>query len=197
LNVNNSYSLPDLDILSDQQDVFNSRFSLVSTFSNELLIFPLPPTLNCNGTVTAVRHCYNSLGIELGSEKLVFTLLTLEQNNGQNFTIRNMINVTSTPTADICIMADMFNLQHYCCDNLQLDTADMFDLPTSNFAFGILQSGSGDLLTYFGTNSFQYAVEHYRPGSVDITVGSTISVGSLRTDRLLTLSKFIISKLGA
>jgi hypothetical protein len=195
LDSNNSYSLPDLEILNDQQNVFNNRHSIVPTFRDELLVFPLPSTLNCGGTVSAVRYCYSSFDFELGSEKLIFTLLTLEQN-GQNFIIRNVINATSTPTVDICTEQDMDFEQRYCCDTLQLDAANKFNLPTPNFAFGIIgradQLGLGDLFTF--DNNSPYEVEHYRPSSADVAVGNTISVGSLSTDRQLTLSKFIISK---
>jgi hypothetical protein len=145
--------------------------------------------------VSAVEYHYNSYGFDLWNEKLIFTLLTLEQN-GRNFTIRNVINVTSTPTADICNALDV-NLEHVCRDTLQLDAVNNFDLPTPNFAFGIIarsgEFGLGDLLTY--DIDSPYAVEHYRPSTVEnTTVGTTISVESLSRERQLRLFKFIISK---
>jgi hypothetical protein len=198
LDSNNHYSLPDLEILDDHQDVADNRNFLLSTLRNELNIFPLPPTLNCSGTVTEVRFCYRSN--QLGSEVLVFTLLTLEQI-GQNFSIRNVINVRSTPTVDICTGSRILVLLvQYCCDTLQLDTTNQFNLPTPNFAFGIIaRSGTrgfgGGLLTFDASFS-QYAVqvEHYRPSSVDVAVGNTISVGNLTTGRRLRLFKFLLSK---
>jgi hypothetical protein len=194
LDSNNHYSLPDLEILDDDQDVADIRLRLLPTSRNQLNIFPLP-TLNCNGTVSAVRYCYS--GGRLGREKLVFTLLTLEQS-GQNFTIRNIIDVSNTPTVDICTEGRVAILSfQYCCDTFQLDTTSRFNLPAPNFAFGtIARSGTGgfgNLLT-FGTSFSQYTVEHYRPSSMDVTVGNTISVGNLETDRRLRLFKFIMSK---
>jgi hypothetical protein len=184
----NSYSLPDLDLANAS--------SISLTPLNEVTIFPLPPTLNCSGTVSAVSYCYFREAESNFNEELIFTLLTLEQKGQNNFVVTNEINIHSTTTADICTTF----LGRTCCDTSQLNAANQFNLPTSNFAFGIISRSEwsvslGNLQT-FGTSLSQYAVEHYSLSSVNVNVamGSTITVGDLRTDTRLRRLKFFISK---
>jgi hypothetical protein len=192
LDSNNSYSLPGLEIFDDQDVADSTRSETLGIIlRNEVNIFPLPPTLNCGGTVSAVRYCYVS--DQLGSEELVFTLLTLE-HSGQNFTIRNVINVTSTPTEDICT-AEQSGTYQFCCDTSQLAAENQFHLPAPNFAFATIPRSEGMFDGNLIVFRSQYVVEHYSKSKnlVDATVGNTISVEN-RRDAPLRLLKFLISK---
>ena len=99
----------------------------------------IPSTLNCSGTVTAVEYCYRAGDSQLGTEQLVFTLLTLQQS-GTTFTIIDVIPISSTPTSDICTSGVMD--AQYCYDTLSLDMMNSFLLPTDNFSFGVVTSTS-------------------------------------------------------
>ena len=166
---------------------------LLPSLSNVVYIYPVPSTLNCSGTVSAVQYCYSVSSGALGTEREVFTLLTLQQN-GLNFVVSSVITVRSTPTGQICTRG-FLGIQ-YCCDIMALNPMDQFDLPAVNFAFGIIPEDS--LLT-FNTASFpQFVAEHYRQQETTVAVGDTITFsGNTLTDRAFRLVQFFISKLNS
>ena len=193
---NNRYILPDLGI-RDEDDVGDNRFNLFPSNTDVVYIFPLPSTLNCSGTVSAMQYCYGTSVNNLGTEQLIFTLLTLEQND-LIFIINNTVVVRSTPSRDICTRREVVINFEYCCDTLSLEIADLFFLPVSNFAFGVIPVS---ILAYNPTFSVNdpFLVEHYRfPTSVIGTpaVGNmfTLDGANLVTDRSLRLLQFFISK---
>ena len=180
--------------MEDDGRVQANQLTLRVSSSSNIYVYPIPSTLNCNGTVTALRYCYNANIFQLGTEQLVFTLLTLEES-GPSFTISDVISVRSTPTLQICT-GILFIIT--CCDLWTLDVVKQFPLPTMDFAFGVAASDSVTLLSF---SSFsQYRVEQYIQGTEtlgSLAVGSTITVNSdsMTTSSTLRLFQFVISKL--
>ena len=115
-------------------------------------IYPIPPTLNCNGIVTAIEFCYAVQDSQLNTDVIIFTFLTLQQN-GLNFTVTDMLNVPSTPTSEMCTRVPIGPVTlNYCCDTLSLDLTSLaqFPLPMEQFAFGIVPTFQ---LLRYNTNS--------------------------------------------
>ena len=171
-------------------------------------VFPLPSTLNCSGTVSAVEYCYGSLiflsisyNIRYRTRYLAFTLLILEQD-GLNFTITDLIDIHSTPTELICTDRTFSStlVYRYCCDRFVLDNMNQFHLPASKFAFGIVR-GSSSLIFHlrYPTSFSSFQVEQY---SFSMTALGTPAVGRTftltdadrRTDMTLRFLEFVISK---
>lgn len=186
---NNHYLLPELTEGGDDLVEFvtsNALSGVVPSLAGAY-IYPLPSTLNCNGRVSAVRYCY--FDSEFGTEKLIFTLLTLRQN-GQNFMITDAIDIHSECTG------------YYCCNISRLNIMDQFRLPAPNFAFAIVPSSVDVLLIGYNGDIYpQYLVQHYRGqlqvAPIPLEIGSTISVGNITSDEALRVFQFIISKFNA
>lgn len=188
--VRNGYFLPGLPYVDDPDGfVANNSIDFLPSATALLYIYPLPSSLNCSGTVSAVRYCYFDDN-ELGTERPIFTLLTLEQN-GVFFNITYLTRVFSTPTAQICTGTSG---SQYCCDSYTLRIMDQFHLPASNFAFGIIPASSVLLLGFNQVVNPEYVVEHYRETPSTFETGATIEVGSSVTDRALRLFQFFIGK---
>ena len=102
-------------------------------------VYPIPPTLNCNGIVTAIEFCYAVQDSQLNTDVIIFTFLTLQQN-GLNFTVTDIFVVASTPTSEMCTPVPGPQTLNYCCDTLSLDLTSLaqFPLPMEQFAFGIV-----------------------------------------------------------
>ena len=196
---NNRYTLPDLGITSDR-DVENiGETNLLDFNGNNIFIFPLPLTLNCGGSVSAVQYCYEVRGTEFGMQRLFFTLLLLEQN-GLNFTVIDTIPVIGTPTSQTCTPhhAASSISDQYCCDILHLEVEDRFYLPAPNSAFGTRH----DFLYSYDPSKPENGhrlVQQYRLDAADLpilAIGETfsldknigLSIGGLR------LLQFFISK---
>ena len=190
----NQYVLPDLGgLLQDHGRVRDVRTSLLPSLF-DLYIYSIPQSLNCSGIVSALRYCYREN--QLGTEQLIFTLLTLNQS-GLSFTINDMISVRSTPTEQIC--SGTLILGEYCCDTFTLGRR--FPLPTTDLAFGVITSNSDSTLLTFGSRHYpQYLAEQYIQGTgslSSLTVGNTFTVNSnsRMTRYTLRLLQFVISKL--
>lgn len=154
---NNHYSLPAVrDTLPGHEFVADNFFTFLLSDPLLAYIYPLPSSLNCKGTVSAVRYCYYyNFNDEVGNELPVFTLLTLKRiESSLNFTITDAIGVFSTPSFQICT-------RRYCCDSSRLIPTDRFGLPAPNFAFGIVPSFQVLLLGYDEDVYPEYLVEHY------------------------------------
>ena len=194
---NNRYRLPNLGDGNDGT-IASIALRLFPSESGTSYIFPIPSTLNCSGTVTAVEYCYRTGNNLLGTQQLVFTLLTLQQS-GFDFTITDVIPISSTPTSDICTRP-FLSLSQYCCDILSLDMLDSFLLPAENFAFGVVTTSSSvDLLTYNGDNYPQFLVDHFRYTQADFSapvIGDSITLteSNRESDRALRVLQFFISK---
>ena len=193
--IGDRYRLPDL---GDGDDGTVAFIALGLQLSSEgtTHIYPVPSTLNCSGTVTAVEYCYRIRDSQLGTEQLVFTLLTLQQS-GLEFTITDVIPISSTPMSDICTES-IFSIQ-YCCDILSLGMMDSFLLPAENFAFGVQISSSVNLLGYRGNVFPQFVVEQFRYSQANFgapVIGGRITLtdNDRESDRTLRLLQFFISK---
>ena len=193
--IGDHYRLPDLGD-RDDEDVAEFIFALELSQIGVSYIYPIPSTLNCSGTVAAIGYCYRAGDSQLGTEQLVFTLLTLQQDTF-DFMITDVIEIRSTPTSDNCTQISM---SQYCCDILSLDMMDSFLLPAENFAFGVVTSTSVHLLEFNGQLVSEYIVEHFeyvQTGFGTPVIGNTIALTMSNevSDRTLRLLTFYISKL--
>lgn len=190
--VDNRYTLPDVPYTPDDPDGFfaNIADDLVLFYANDTLhIYPLPSSLNCNGTVTGLGYCYLSNPTPLGISLPIFQFYILQESPSV-FTITSRTMVHTTPSADNCTATSEGQI---CCASFALSEMSQFSLPVPNFAFGILPvvSPSASLLAFNRSLSPQYSVQHYRelPPSIP-----TIKFGLLVDDRALPLFQFFISK---
>ena len=199
--IDGRYRLPDLGYGNDE-DVARIARDLTFIESGISYVYPIPSTLNCSGTVTAVEYCYRTpLGSQLGIRQLVFTLLTL-QRNGLDFTITDVIPIRSTPTSDICTqtlttLLSNFIPQYTCCDTISLNMMNRFLLPAESFSFGVI---SVNLLTHRVGIYPQFLVDHFRYSRADFSapvIGGSITLteSSRGSDRTLSLLQFFISML--
>ena len=191
------FALPALEIT--HQEIAQNTNLFVPSNPDVVYVFPVP-SINCEGTVSAVRHCYGTEVDRIGVPQFAFQLLTLEQND-LNFNITGIITVISTPRNEICTMRPPSRL--FCCDTFSLSEVDQFSLPTANliFAFGIVRTASTvDLLAYSeqSDRSTEFLVEHFRPAVADfppLNVGNIYtSEGSPQNDLPLRLLQFLIGK---
>lgn len=174
----NLYSLPDLPVM-DHQAIVNepTRFSISKDSS--LVIYPVPPVLNCNGTISALDFCYRERNVSsFNTEAHVFTLLILNKDSS-SFTVTNRIAVRSTASNNSCAIHQFSQVEvQYCCDRFSLDTQDWFDLPGPNFAFGIITETTRALVVYETrsfTNLIAQAFQHDIEGDI-LAVGNTITL---------------------
>ena len=186
----NQYLAPDLGI-TNSEDVAAIRERLVESDTTVTYIFPIPPTLNCSGRVSAVQYCY--IDANLGTTRSIFTLLSLEQDNFK-FTLTNFTFVLSTPSVEKCTQVQIgsFTFAQYCCDTLLLDGPI---LPNQNFAFGI--TSFRHLLTYTNAANEPFLVEHFRfiTGRLPLSIGSSVILNEndRHSDRAVRLLQFVIS----
>ena len=191
------FALPALDITRQEIAQISNTNLFVSSNPDVVYVFPVP-SVNCEGTVSAVRHCYRTEEDQIGVPQFAFQLLTLEQND-LNFNITGIITVESTPRDEVCTMRPSTSL-FFCCDTFSLSEVSQFSLPTANFAFGIVRTASTvDLLAYNTQSDRSTEVEHFRPAVAEfppLEIGSIYtSEGSAQSDGVaLRLLQFIIGK---
>ena len=145
-----------------------------------------------------MKYCYRTEASLLGTGQLVFTLLTLQQS-GFDFTITDMIPISSTPMPDICTQRSILFVEifHFCCDILSLNMMDRFLLPAENFAFGVIPV---NLLTHHVGAYSQFLVDHFRFTQAEFSgpvLGDsfTLTESNRGSDRTLGLLQFFISML--
>lgn len=188
----------------DDVDVANVTGERYGSYAdNHVVVMPIPLTLNCSGTVTAMEFCYFRIVrdsvIQYGTEYQFITLLILVQNSSLTYTIRNRIDIYSTPTPEICTDRQFEGVQddyRYCCDSMVLNITDRFSLPALNFAFGIISPSELLQLGYLLLHNPEYRVEQYSndPVSGIPVVNNTFTLTRPRTQQTLRLLKFVISK---
>ena len=189
---NNRYLIPDLGI-RDDGDVADIRGELDRSDTSLTYFFPIPPTLNCSGTVSAVQFCY--LDNIPRFSNIVFTLLTLERND-LDFEVISQTTIRSSPSPGLCT-TPFLSIFTYCCDTVSLGN---FDIPAPNFTFGVVLSSALPLLTYEPENAGnqQFLVEHFRYSSDRFLFipGSVISLTEEDrfTNQTLRLIQFFISE---
>lgn len=182
MNAKTFHTLPDLT---------GAHGFIFPTFQNDVLIYPLPPMLNCSGTVKGVWYQYGVFSSQLRTSHLIFTLLTLKQN-GSSLTVTDVIPIHSTPRNQIC--GPVHTRYNFCSDFMPFGPENQFHLPSANFAFGIISTDIS-LLAFYPLSPIQ--VEHHRLNSLEldsISVHDTISVDNITLDMTLRILKFIISK---
>ena len=133
-----------------------------------------------------MRFFYNPMLVDQSS-RVVFTLLTLEQN-GLSFVITDKINHSEQASANCTTLAG--SSQMICSDTMILDEDSIFSLPVDNFAFGIVSS-SLYAMRFFELPEFR--VEHYRfdhESPFPNGVSNFTLNGSIRNDRALRLVEF-------
>ena len=196
---NNSYTLPDLGDLDSADVAQNGQTTRV----DNSVLFQVPSTLNCSGTVMAVEHCYTGSAnrIRYSISLPVFTLLTLKQKDSLIFQITDIITVHSTPLLEICSdqLRAFFLFNRYCCDRFILDPLHQFQLPSPKFAFAIVSASSVNQIRYNEISFPEWRVEQFSfsmPALATAAVGDTftLSDANRRTDATFRLLKFIISK---
>lgn len=189
--MNNRYFLPNLGLGNHSLSEESSE-SVAQSDINSAIIFPVPPMLNCSGTVSEIEYCYNAIGFPTGL--VVFTLSILEKKNEETFLVTNTVSIQSSNN---CPTTGGFSQFQFCCGTLTLHSSDQFHLPTENFAFGIVTLSSSRTLAAFpSTVSPQYLVEHYTVSVTEVPVmGDTLRVGSTETNKTLRLLQFSMSEL--
>ena len=186
------YSLPDFS---------NIGVSITEPSEDSVLyIYPIPTTLNCSGTVSAVGYSYTVGTNQLDTEQWVFTLLILERS-AQSFTVTDVINIHDTPTNQTCgfVVTGLRPTRGYwLCDALKiLNRTDQFSLPLPNFAFGIISTTDVGLFGFDTLFHSKLLVEHYRVGRAGqpvLRVGDTVTMENMVTDRTLRAFQFYIGK---
>ncbi len=139
-------------------------------------------TLNCSGTVTAVEFCY----FRTSTNKNVFDLLILTPQDS------NIIQVTHSIPSRFRYSSDRCNIIK-CCDTMTLTKQDQFNLPTSNFLIGMVNTNRPNLAA--PTNSYS---RYQTPSSYQLSVrrptANSMLTLSSTTTRPLRLMWFHISK---
>ena len=147
------------------------------TDGGSLHIFSVP-TLNasCYGPVTAIEYCYRySTSAGSGQPTFNWTVLILEDTGG-DFMINSIYFIVSHLRVNSENCSNDGQLRT-CCDRTNIEG---FDLPTSNFAFGVTESAQGNthgatLLGFFDMLQYQVDVLLLPRADVTLSIGSTIS----------------------
>ena len=173
--------------------VYDTRNDLGDSFLDRSYVYSIPSSgLGCTGTATAVEFCYKITKFGINNAPtdgyLVFTLSMLSQN-GSSFTVEDSIPVKSIPSRVKCMG---FRNNYYCCDSVRLHTANQFQLPAKNFAFGIttpLPWWSPNLQRFVT----EYRLEQFQK-EISLSTGITYYFGNAFTDELRAF-RFHLSKL--
>ena len=154
------------------------------------------PTLDdsCYGPVTAIEYCYR-YRTTAGSGQPTFnwTVLILEETPGNDFVTNRILSIASR------LPVNSANCTNTCCDRTNIEE---FDLPTSNFAFGVTESAQGNThgatLLGFSDTLSQYWVDtiQFNKNEETISIGSTIYLRNRpAAERSIRMLWFIIGKL--
>ena len=156
------------------------------------------PTLNpsCYGQVTAIEYCYE-YRTTAGSGQATFnwTVLILEDTARNEFVIDSIYFIISSLSVTSVNCTNDGQLRT-CCDRNNIEE---FDLPMSNFAFGVTESAQGNTLGArllgFADALPQYRVDAQVLNRADVTlsVGSTIGSRS-PVPRGIRVLWFVIGK---
>ena len=113
--------------------------------------------------MVSLQYCYQATNNNIDNNRtiIVFAFLSLTQN-GMNFTVNKQIFIRTTPSKSICTVCSG-SIQQICCDNTTLRTTDQFQLPSSNFSFGVAIRNQNVRPLAITTSStrMEYHVEQY------------------------------------
>ena len=175
--------------------VYDARNDLGDSGQGLSFVYSIPSSgLGCTGTATAVEFCYKITIFGFNNAPpdgyLVFTLSMLSQS-GSSFTVEYSIPVNSRPNIVKCVWSGNYYWNYYCCDSVRLHTANQFQLPADNFAFGITTP-----LSLWNSPTLQfitkYSSEQYQK-EISLSTGMTYYFGNAFTAELRAF-RFHLSK---
>lgn len=188
--------IPNINIDFNHEEVASlrtdGRANLTKPVNSLTYIFTIPPVSaqrNCSGTVIAIDYCYRVGNEDLGLARNIFNFLLLTQDRHQ-FIIDMRRRIRSTPSNSTCSAT----LQ-ICCDREVLNIRRRFQIPPSDFTYGILVRSSQ--LLAFTESATQYNFEQFQ-----VTLGnsgrpnSTFTVTEMDrfTNQSLLLLRFTLGK---
>ena len=139
--------------------------NLTTSLDGITYIFTIPPESplrNCSGTAVSLQYCYQARDRNRGMTRDVFNFLSLVQN-GSQFTVNSRLTIQTTPHNNICTdPRPPESIQQICCDTSSLNASNQFQLPSSDFTFGIVITNNDVRPLAFTTSALEYRVEHYQ-----------------------------------
>ena len=168
------------------------------TTSGVTYIFTIPsesPLRNCSGTVVSLQYCYQARDRDIGITRDVFNFLSLVQN-GLQFTVSSRLTIQTTPQNSICTDPSG-SIQQICCDTSSLNANNQFQLPSSDFTFGVVITNSNVRPLAFATSTLEYRVEQFQAalGADGSTPGNNVTLGAnTRVNDGSLVFRFIIGK---
>ena len=110
-----------------------------------IFVFTTPPEPTCSGTVMAFEFCYMTAAGQIGrTDKNVFRFVSLSRDGLQFTVVTDFdpvdVTIRTSPREDICsvLVEDGDNSQHICCDTSTLPADEQFQIPSSNYTFGVV-----------------------------------------------------------
>ena len=139
------------------------KANLTAARNGTTYIFPIPsesPLRNCNGTVVSLQYCYQARNRDIGMNQSVFNILSLVKN-GLDFSVSNKIQITTSPRNRICTQRNQ--QQIICCDNTSLQPTDRFEIPPTNYSFGVVVGNRRSFRPLaFVSSAMEYRAEQYQ-----------------------------------
>ena len=169
-----------------------------------IFVFTTPPEATCNGTVLALEFCYLAFDGEIDRRRDFFNFASLTRN-GLQFTVIDFdpFEINTNAEAAICsfLVDDGDDRQYICCETQTLPADEQFQIPSSDYAFGVVVLGDTDeslLLTFSGAvnTHFQFPyfqgipIDNNNPDKMDETF--TFRARDLQNEGSLLLLRLII-----
>ena len=172
------------------------NFSSLQEDRGTILIFTTPPESTCSGTVLAFEFCYQADGNEIGrTDREVFRFVSLSRD-GLQFTVIDFdyVRIRTNPQSAICSIQDEEDRQYICCDTQTLPADEQFQIPSSEYTFGVVvRSRSSRLLdAEFRFPHFQARPINNNNGPDAIGDSFTLTAGDLQNEGSLLLLRLII-----
>ena len=187
-------------------DLYFDDFSLaqqenlttLSVQRGTMLIFTTPPESTCNGTVLAFEFCYLALNDEIGKiDRDVFRFVSLSRN-GLQFTITDFdsIRIRTSPRDAICSLLVPFDGRYICCDTYTLPDDEQFQIPSSNYTFGVVIRTLNKRMPFVLDAEFRFPHFQARPidnnnGPEFIGISFTLTEDDLQSESSLLLLRLI------
>ena len=163
-----------------------------------IFVFTTPPEPTCSGTVMAFEFCYMTAGGQIGTtNRNVFRFVSLSRV-GLQFTVVTDVDpvdvtIRTSPREDICsvLVEDGDNSQHICCDTSTLPAGEQFQIPSSNYTFGVVVRSS-----YRRLPLTKFRFPHFKARPIDDDNGPgdsfTLTEDNLQDEGSLLLLRLII-----
>ena len=129
-SVNDKYYLP---YFGETSEIF--QFVWEPSKPGVTYVYPINSNeLNCTGLVTALEFCYTTT-IPPNNQTTTnfFNFQMLKMKTGNVFEVNKTILVRATPSAANCTNSN----PRRCCEIMQFDTQDQFNITSPNLAFAI------------------------------------------------------------